>query len=239
DRMHGLNEYDFSARWQDAANPGFTTVDPLAELAPWDSPYAYCGGDPVNKVDPTGMNYEGPEIIAWGHDYSQDRRDGQNYANYWSSDHSDPNSGDPLMDGQYGSYSQNGQQSQSSVPENKDQVLKDGGIKNVTNVYEKAKPAIDAVTTALEHKVPKMKGLGKYITVLDISKDIYLYTQGDITDKRFIYRTIGNAVSVGIPLAGPSVTFGEIMYDQLYSTVSWINNTFTTQNFLNSNLFQP
>jgi len=21
DRMHGLNEYDFSARWQDAANP--------------------------------------------------------------------------------------------------------------------------------------------------------------------------------------------------------------------------
>ena len=52
--MHGLNEYDFSARWQDAANPGFTTPDPLAEQTPWNNPYAYCSGNPVNRIDPDG-----------------------------------------------------------------------------------------------------------------------------------------------------------------------------------------
>ncbi len=77
DRMHGLNEYDFSARWQDAANPGFTTVDPLAEMYYSQSPYMYCSGDPVNRIDPTGMgdySYGGPEIVVTGHDYSQDRK---------------------------------------------------------------------------------------------------------------------------------------------------------------------
>jgi RHS repeat-associated protein len=57
DRMNGLNEYDFSARWLDNAVPGFTTPDPLAELHCGESPYMYCGGDPVNRVDPTGLDY--------------------------------------------------------------------------------------------------------------------------------------------------------------------------------------
>jgi len=72
DRMHGLNEYDFSARWQDAAMPGFTTPDPLAETHTWESPYAYCGGDPVNRMDPTGLewytNDDGQYTFITGHD---------------------------------------------------------------------------------------------------------------------------------------------------------------------------
>ncbi len=129
DRMHGLNEYDFSARWQDAANPGFTTMDPLAELAPWDSPYAYCGDDPVNRIDPTGMWYiENGELIVTPNQEQEDNRNAQGYAAGWSNNHDSPNSGDPLMDGQYGSYSQNGQQSQSSIPVNKDQVLSAGDV---------------------------------------------------------------------------------------------------------------
>ncbi len=134
DRMHGLNEYDFSARWQDAANPGFTTVDPLAEYYYDISPYAYCVNNPVNFTDPTGMGIHDDNqlgnVNCDGHDYSQGKRDGQNYANLYSSDHSDPNSGDPLMDGQY-SYYQNGQQSQSSVPVNKDPELKDNRLEKL------------------------------------------------------------------------------------------------------------
>jgi len=57
DRMNGLNESDFSARWQDPAVPGFTSADPLAETHPWESPYSYCGANPVNRVDPTGMEW--------------------------------------------------------------------------------------------------------------------------------------------------------------------------------------
>ena len=37
--------------------PGFTTPDPLAETHTRESPYAYCGGDPVNRMDPTGLEW--------------------------------------------------------------------------------------------------------------------------------------------------------------------------------------
>jgi hypothetical protein len=130
--MHGLNEYDFSARWQDAANPGFTTMDPLAEQTPWNSPYAYCSNDPVNRVDPTGMddhlnnNNLGGATVT-GHDPRPDRNnsDATNYSNLWSSDHSNPNGGSPLMGDGSGSDSQSST-SQSSVPVNTDKELKYG-----------------------------------------------------------------------------------------------------------------
>jgi len=130
--MHGLNEYDFSARWQDAAIMGFTTMDPLAEQTPWNSPYAYCSNDPVNRVDPMGMddhlnNNNLGGVTVTGHnpnDHRQDdnSKDANNYANYWSNDHSNPNSGGPLM----GDGSSNDSQSstnESSVPVNTDKIL--------------------------------------------------------------------------------------------------------------------
>ena len=57
DRMHGLNQYDFTGRWTDNALAGFTTVDPLAEYHFSESPYSYCGNDPVNRIDPTGLDW--------------------------------------------------------------------------------------------------------------------------------------------------------------------------------------
>ena len=53
--MHGLDEYDFHARGYYPAVARFTTPDPLAEIKPWQSPYMYCSGNPVNRIDPTGM----------------------------------------------------------------------------------------------------------------------------------------------------------------------------------------
>ena len=52
----GLNLYAFAARFQNPAFPAFTTPDPLAESYYPTSPYAYCSGDPVNLVDPSGMD---------------------------------------------------------------------------------------------------------------------------------------------------------------------------------------
>ena len=49
--------YDFSARFLQTSLGRFSTIDPLAEKYPNVSPYAYCNGNPVNLVDPDGMDW--------------------------------------------------------------------------------------------------------------------------------------------------------------------------------------
>lgn len=58
DTMHGLNEYDYGARQYDPAIAQFTSMDPLCEKYYHLSPYAYCGGNPVNRVDIDGKYIE-------------------------------------------------------------------------------------------------------------------------------------------------------------------------------------
>ena len=48
--------YDFSARFLHTRFGRFTTIDPLAEKYPGISPYVYCNCNPVNFVDPDGMD---------------------------------------------------------------------------------------------------------------------------------------------------------------------------------------
>ena len=58
--MHGYDTYDYGARGYYAAIGRWTSVDPLAEMKPWQSPYMYCSGNPVNRTDPTGL-YDYPD----------------------------------------------------------------------------------------------------------------------------------------------------------------------------------
>ena len=59
DRMHGLDWYDYGARWMNGLT--FMTPDPKA----WDytdvSPYVYCMNNPIKFIDPTGMIWEDPK----------------------------------------------------------------------------------------------------------------------------------------------------------------------------------
>ena len=60
DRMHGLDWYDFGARYLRSDVPGWTGVDPLCEKYYSMSPYIYCFGNPVRFVDPNGKEVQIP-----------------------------------------------------------------------------------------------------------------------------------------------------------------------------------
>ena len=53
-RSFGLDWYDFHARQYDPLIPVFNSIDPMVEKDYGISPYAYCGGDPINYVDKSG-----------------------------------------------------------------------------------------------------------------------------------------------------------------------------------------
>ena len=56
ERTAGLDLYDYGARWMvSKIGARFTTMDPMCEKYYGISPYAYCGGNPVNRIDPDGM----------------------------------------------------------------------------------------------------------------------------------------------------------------------------------------
>ena len=54
DKMHGLNTYDYGARQYNPVTARWDRVDPLCEKYYGVSPYAYCGNNPMNRIDPDG-----------------------------------------------------------------------------------------------------------------------------------------------------------------------------------------
>ena len=62
--MHGLDWYEYGARYNEPVLSRFTTMDPLAEKYYSISPYAYCAGNPLMFVDPDGRVIESIWDIA-------------------------------------------------------------------------------------------------------------------------------------------------------------------------------
>ena len=59
DRMHGLDWYDYGARWMDAAIGRWHVMDPLCEKYYDVSPYNYCRNNPILYFDKNGCEGEG------------------------------------------------------------------------------------------------------------------------------------------------------------------------------------
>ena len=57
DTKKGLDLYDYGARQYDAALGRFTTVDAMAEKHYSIGTYAYCGNEPVSRIDPDGNDW--------------------------------------------------------------------------------------------------------------------------------------------------------------------------------------
>ncbi len=62
DKEHGLNLYDYSARFYEPTTGRFSTVDPHAEKYYSISPYAYCANNPIKFIDKDGKRYDFPPI---------------------------------------------------------------------------------------------------------------------------------------------------------------------------------
>ena len=53
---HGYNTYDYGFRGYYATIGRFTSVDPLTEQTPWQSPYTYANNNPINNIDLMGLS---------------------------------------------------------------------------------------------------------------------------------------------------------------------------------------
>jgi len=80
DTKKGLNWYDYGARQYDAALGRWFAVDPLAEKYYTSTPLAYCGNNPVNRIDLFGMDwYQNNETKYYVWYHGSDERDGYTY----------------------------------------------------------------------------------------------------------------------------------------------------------------
>ena len=68
DRTHGLDWYDHGARHYDPVTGRWNTMDKMCEKYYGISPYASCGDDPVNAVDPDGMDWYRDRDKTWQFD---------------------------------------------------------------------------------------------------------------------------------------------------------------------------
>ncbi len=58
----GVNLHYFGARFYNAEIGRWLSVDPLGELRAHESPYSYCGNNPLSRIDPTGLYWGITEI---------------------------------------------------------------------------------------------------------------------------------------------------------------------------------
>jgi len=113
----------FGARYYDSDLSVWLSVDPMSDKYPHQSPYMYCSGNPVMRIDPNGMwddwyESEAGNVIWKEGNAESIEVNGESFKNIGES------FSKPEMDGSYGNYYQNCYVSNSGTPmDAKKQVL--------------------------------------------------------------------------------------------------------------------
>jgi RHS repeat-associated protein len=68
--VEGIGLYDYGARWYDPVVGRWTSVDPLAEASPYESPYVYVSDNPIFYLDPDGR-YKYPANSGYEQKYTK------------------------------------------------------------------------------------------------------------------------------------------------------------------------
>jgi len=80
DKIHGLNLYDYEARYMEPALGRFTSFDPHAEKYYSASPYICVANDPIRAVDPTGMDsIQRLQAVDKSQEYVDKKKSGNQY----------------------------------------------------------------------------------------------------------------------------------------------------------------
>ena len=123
DRMYGLDWYDFHARYYDPVTMTTPTQDPHSEKYYGYSPYSFCAGNPVNFIDPTGMDWVSAQY--------------ENHQFYYFFSNINGMSDFNNMFGNQSNFSYLGKEYSLNINDSSFELLADGNISHNGNILDK------------------------------------------------------------------------------------------------------
>jgi len=168
DLRHGLNLYDYSARYMESTTGRFTSVDPLAEKYYSWSPYAYCFNNPLRFIDPTGMAPDDgdPEKKRPNEFSLEISKDIKQYLNAWSQ----------MMKSAFSQMQYNAGLHYNQINSENPEILEDASNKRVQSAED-----INTVNEILVTPIPAGELTYRFVTGQTISGGDIAWAVADIT----------------------------------------------------------
>ncbi len=221
----------FGARYYDSDLSVWLSVDPMSDKYPHQSPYMYCSGNPVMRIDPNGMwddwyESEAGNVIWKEGNAESIEVNGESFKNIGES------FSKPEMDGSYGNYYQNCYVSNSGTPmDAKKQVLNSPKhrsylMSNKSNLPLENK--IDLMKNTVSSPVPDMQAIQISVNGYFVGGGSLSISAGRVGDDAFF--SISVSGGVGGDISGGVSYVSGTYYGQGDPSVKSLNGPFVETN---------